>query len=44
MKFGINLGGGHLPAQSSREALEGPLEKARLAHQHGYHSLWSGSG
>lgn len=44
MKFGINLGGGNLPHESREEALEGRLEKSRLAQKYGYHSLWSGAG
>jgi len=44
MKFGLNLGGGNLPHESREEALEGRLEKARLAKQYGYNSLWSGAG
>ena len=44
MKFGINLGGGNLPHESREEALEGRLEKSRLAKRYGYHSLWSGAG
>ena len=31
MLFGINLGGGNLPHESRAEALEGRLEKSRLA-------------
>ena len=42
MKFGINLGGGHLPHESRAVALEGRLAKARLAARQGYHSLWTG--
>lgn len=44
MKFGINLGGGNLPQESREEALEGRLEKSRLAKKYGYHSLWTGAG
>ena len=44
MKFGLNLGGGNRPHESREEALEGRLEKARLAKQYGYNSLWSGAG
>ena len=44
MLFGINLGGGNLPHESRAEALEGRLEKSRLAKQYGFHSLWSGAG
>ena len=44
MKFGLNLGGGHLPTESREEALEGRLEKCRLAYQYGFSSLWSGAG
>lgn len=44
MKFGINLGGGNLPHESRKEALQGRLEKSRLAQKYGYHSLWSGAG
>ena len=43
MKFGINLGGGNLPHESRSEALEGRLEKSRLAARYGYHSLWTGA-
>jgi alkanesulfonate monooxygenase SsuD/methylene tetrahydromethanopterin reductase-like flavin-dependent oxidoreductase (luciferase family) len=43
MRFGVNLGGGHLPAASRQEALAGQLEKSRLAKQYGYHALWSGA-
>ena len=43
MKFGINLGGGNLPHESRAEALEGRLEKSRLAAKYGYHSLWTGA-
>ena len=42
MRFGINLGGGNLPHESRAEALEGRLEKSRLAAKYGYHSLWTG--
>ena len=44
MLFGINLGGGNLPHESRVKALEGRLEKSRLAKQYGFHSLWSGAG
>jgi alkanesulfonate monooxygenase SsuD/methylene tetrahydromethanopterin reductase-like flavin-dependent oxidoreductase (luciferase family) len=44
MKFGINLGGGNLPHEAREEALEGRLEKSRMAKKYGYHSLWSGAG
>ena len=44
MRFGINLGGGDLPDENRQLALEGRLEKARLAFRLGYHSLWSGAG
>ena len=43
MRFGINLGGGNLPQESRQEALEGRLEKSRLAKRYGYHSLWTGA-
>lgn len=43
MRFGINLGGGNLPHESRQEALEGRLEKSRLAKRYGYHSLWTGA-
>ena len=42
MRFGINLGGGNLPHESRAEALEGRLEKSRLAAKYGYYSLWTG--
>ena len=44
MRFGINMGGGNLRGESREEALTGRLEKARLTHQMGYHSLWTGAG
>ena len=44
MRFGLNLGGGNLPHESRQEALEGRLEKSRLARRYGFHSLWSGAG
>ncbi|MCI0786899.1 MAG: LLM class flavin-dependent oxidoreductase [Chloroflexi bacterium] len=44
MRFGINLGGGNLPEEPRAEALAGRLEKARLAKEWGYHSLWTGAG
>jgi alkanesulfonate monooxygenase SsuD/methylene tetrahydromethanopterin reductase-like flavin-dependent oxidoreductase (luciferase family) len=44
MRFGINLGGGNLPRESRQEALEGRLQKSRLAKQYDYHSLWTGAG
>ena len=44
MLFGINLGGGNLPHESRAGALEGRLEKSRLAKRYGFHSLWSGAG
>ncbi len=44
MLFGINLGGGNLPHESRAEALEGRLEKSRLAKKYGFHSLWTGAG
>lgn len=44
MRFGINLGGGNLPEEPRQVALEGRLEKARLAGNLGYHSLWTGAG
>ena len=44
MRFGINLSGGHLPQESRQQALEGRLEKARLAKRYGYHALWTGAG
>ena len=44
MLFGVNLGGGNLPHESRAEALEGRLEKSRLAKRYGFHSLWSGAG
>jgi alkanesulfonate monooxygenase SsuD/methylene tetrahydromethanopterin reductase-like flavin-dependent oxidoreductase (luciferase family) len=43
MRFGINLGGGNLPHESRQEALEGRLEKSRLAKRYGYHSIWTGA-
>ncbi len=43
MRFGINLGGGNLPHESRAEALEGRLEKSRLAARYGYNSLWTGA-
>ena len=43
MLFGINLGGGNLSHESRVEALEGRLEKSRLAKRYGFHSLWSGA-
>ena len=44
MRFGINMGGGNLRGESREEALTGRLDKARLTHQMGYHSLWTGAG
>ena len=44
MKFGLNLGGGHLPTESRAAALDGRLEKCRLAYKYGFSSLWSGAG
>ena len=44
MRFGINMGGGNLRGESREEALTGRLEKARLTHRMGYHSLWTGAG
>jgi alkanesulfonate monooxygenase SsuD/methylene tetrahydromethanopterin reductase-like flavin-dependent oxidoreductase (luciferase family) len=38
------MGGGNLRGESREEALTGRLEKARLTHQMGYHSLWTGAG
>ncbi len=44
MRFGINMGGGNLRGESREEALTGRLDKARLTHRMGYHSLWTGAG
>ena len=44
MRFGINFGGGDLPGEPRQKALDGRLAKARMAHQLGYHSLWTGAG
>jgi hypothetical protein len=42
MLFGINLGGGNLPHESRAGALEGRLEKSRLAKRYGFHSCGAG--
>jgi alkanesulfonate monooxygenase SsuD/methylene tetrahydromethanopterin reductase-like flavin-dependent oxidoreductase (luciferase family) len=44
MRFGIVLNGGSAPGQSRQTALAEMLEKARLAHRYGFHSLWVGPG
>jgi alkanesulfonate monooxygenase SsuD/methylene tetrahydromethanopterin reductase-like flavin-dependent oxidoreductase (luciferase family) len=44
MRFGIVLNGGSAPGQSRQIALADILEKARVAHRYGFHSLWVGPG
>lgn len=44
MRFGMILNGGSAPGQARETALAEILEKARMAHRNGFHSLWVGPG
>jgi alkanesulfonate monooxygenase SsuD/methylene tetrahydromethanopterin reductase-like flavin-dependent oxidoreductase (luciferase family) len=44
MRFGIILNGGSESGQARDVALADMLEKARMAHRHGFQSLWVGPG
>src|SRR5688572_10279719 len=44
MKFGLILDGGQQPGQSREHGFREILEKARMAHHYGFHSLWTGPG
>lgn len=44
MRFGIVLGGDSQSSQTSAQALNNQLTKAREAYQQGFHSVWAGPG